>query len=193
MKVHNSTFETAFLLMMRAEVGPWFDPTRPEVIRGEPSKLTGYVNHKLDPGGETKFGISKRSYPNLDIRSLTLEQAKEIYYNDYWLKARCDKISDISQCIAIAHFDWVVNSGLRTPSKKLQEVVGATADGVIGPKTLEALKQAINRSSENEVLHLYLKQRRNFYHQLVEKKPKLKVFLKGWLRRVDTLEYHLQC
>jgi lysozyme family protein len=44
----------------------------------------GYVNDPQDPGGETKYGISKRSYPNLDIAGLTLEQAQGIYYSDYW-------------------------------------------------------------------------------------------------------------
>ncbi len=47
-----------------------------------------YVLDKNDPGGETKFGISKRSYPTLNIRDLTLEDAKEIYYRDFWMKGR---------------------------------------------------------------------------------------------------------
>ena len=46
----------------------------------------GYVNDPIDKGGETKYGISKRSYPNLDIKNLTKEQAREIYYKDFWLK-----------------------------------------------------------------------------------------------------------
>lgn len=45
----------------------------------------GYVNNPADPGGETKFGISKLSYPLLDIKNLTKEQASAIYYLDYWL------------------------------------------------------------------------------------------------------------
>ena len=45
----------------------------------------GYVNDPSDPGGETKFGVSKKSYPNLDIKNLTITQAKEIYYKDYWI------------------------------------------------------------------------------------------------------------
>jgi lysozyme family protein len=48
------------------------------------SEEGGYVNNPLDPGGETKFGISKRAYPNLDIKNLTREQAIEIYRKDYW-------------------------------------------------------------------------------------------------------------
>ena len=43
-----------------------------------------------DPGGETKFGVCKRYHPNLDIENLTLGQAKEIYYKEYWVPAGCD-------------------------------------------------------------------------------------------------------
>ena len=48
----------------------------------------GYVNDKDDPGGETMMGISKRAYPNLDIKGLTEDDVKEIYHKDYWLKGK---------------------------------------------------------------------------------------------------------
>ena len=48
----------------------------------------GYVNDPLDLGGETKYGISKRSYPHLDIKNLTLDQAKQIYFRDFWQRGR---------------------------------------------------------------------------------------------------------
>jgi hypothetical protein len=50
-----------------------------------------YVNDPKDLGGETKYGISKRWYPHLDIKNLTRDQASKIYYKDYWKKAGCDK------------------------------------------------------------------------------------------------------
>ena len=52
----------------------------------------GYVNDKNDPGGETRYGISKRAYPDLDIKNLTISQATEIYKKDYWVKGKCDKV-----------------------------------------------------------------------------------------------------
>ena len=52
----------------------------------------GYVNNSKDPGGETKYGISKRAYPTLDIKSLTLADAKAIYKRDYWDRAQCDAL-----------------------------------------------------------------------------------------------------
>ena len=50
----------------------------------------GYVNNPNDRGGETKYGISKRAYPNVDIKNLTLDKAKQIYYNDYWYNIKLD-------------------------------------------------------------------------------------------------------
>jgi len=70
----------------------------------------GYANDPNDPGGETKFGICKRSYPELDISKLTLEQAKEIYYKNYWLKSGCDELPYPFNIIV---FDTAVNIGRR--------------------------------------------------------------------------------
>ena len=70
----------------------------------------GYSNDPNDPGGETKYGISKRSYPELDIRKLTLKQAKEIYYQNYWLKSGCDKLPFPFNIVV---FDTSVNMGRR--------------------------------------------------------------------------------
>jgi lysozyme family protein len=96
----------------------------------------GYVNHPADPGGETKYGISKSSYPREDIRGMTLARAKEIYRRDYWGPAGCDAVPD---AIKFDLFDAAVNSGVRQGVKFLQGAVGATQDGVLGPKTLQAL------------------------------------------------------
>ena len=69
-----------------------------------------YSNDPQDPGGETNFGISKRSYPELDISKLTLKQAKEIYYKNYWLECGCD---DLPYPFDIVVFDTAVNMGKR--------------------------------------------------------------------------------
>lgn len=70
----------------------------------------GYSNDPNDPGGETNFGISKRSYPELDISKLTLKQAKEIYYQNYWLKTGCN---EFPYPFNIVVFDTAVNMGRR--------------------------------------------------------------------------------
>lgn len=69
----------------------------------------GYTDDPNDPGGETKYGISKKSYPTLDIINLTLEHAKEIYFENYWKKADCD-ILDFPMNLIV--FDTAVNLGV---------------------------------------------------------------------------------
>ena len=96
----------------------------------------GYVNHPRDPGGETKFGISKRQYPGENIKEMTLVRAKDIYQRDYWWKAGCDLVPD---CVKFDLFDTAVNAGPGTAIRMLQRAVGVVDDGVIGPKTMQAL------------------------------------------------------
>lgn len=82
-----------------------FDRCIPFVLKWE----GGYVNHPDDPGGETKYGISKRAYPDLDIKSLTLDDAKSIYRRDYWDASNCDSF-DLP--LAVVVFDSAVNCGV---------------------------------------------------------------------------------
>lgn len=69
----------------------------------------GYVNDPRDPGGETKYGISKRAYPHLDIKGLTEAEAKEIYRKDYWDKTGC---GSLEWPLCFVHFDACVNLGV---------------------------------------------------------------------------------
>jgi lysozyme family protein len=93
----------------------------------------GYVNDPHDPGGETRYGISKRRYPAEDIRNLTIERARELYRRDYWDQNRC---GELPGHMGLAVFDASVNGG--APIRWLQMAVGASIDGVIGPKTIAA-------------------------------------------------------
>lgn len=95
----------------------------------------GYVNDKYDAGGETKYGISKKAYPYLDIKSLTLQQAKDIYYRDYWGRCKCDYLPD---ALSVAVFDYAVNSGIIRAIKDLQLSLNVKVDGVIGNQTIGA-------------------------------------------------------
>ena len=98
----------------------------------------GYDNDPLDAGGETKFGISKRAYPNEDIAGMTLERAKAIYLHDYWGRAGCDKAPD---ALKFDLFDMAVNQGVGTAVRALQHAAGVVEDGIIGPNTLTALQR----------------------------------------------------
>lgn len=95
----------------------------------------GYVNDRRDPGGETNLGISRRTYPKEDIRGMTKARAKVIYKRDFWDACRCD---DLPGGVDYVVFDGAVHSGPSRSIRWLQQAVGATADGKIGPATLRA-------------------------------------------------------
>lgn len=139
---------------------------------------TGQVT--VDSGGLTKYGISQNAYPRLDIRHLTLEDAKRIYYEDYFKKVGIDEIED--QTIATKILDMVVNLGPNRAIKIVQKACGVECDGKLGPKTLAAIN-----SIESHYLHNQLKQhQKNFYKNLVGKNPKkYRQYIAGWLSRAD--------
>lgn len=109
----------------------------------DPQHEGGYSNNPADPGGETKYGLSKRAYPGEDIANMTLDRAREIYRRDYWGPAGCDGLPDL---LKYEMFDLAVNTSApgkpTTAIRMLQQAVGATVDGVFGPKTLMAAQAA---------------------------------------------------
>ena len=112
-----------------------FKPAVERVLRAE----GGYVNDPADPGGETKFGISKAAYPALDIAALTEDDARLIYRRDYWEACRCDLLPAPLDWLV---FDAAVNQGVQAAGKMLQGAVGVAVDGKIGPATVAAAKHA---------------------------------------------------
>lgn len=118
--------------------------TTPQQVFEQAFSLTvahegGYVNDPADPGGETKFGISKRSYPDEDIPNMTLERAKLLYRRDYWDRMHC---AAMHPSIGFALFDAGVNCGCERAATWLQQLVGAIEDGRVGPRTLASVAQA---------------------------------------------------
>lgn len=138
----------------------------------------GYVNHPGDPGGETNWGISKRSYPNVDIKNLTREQAKTIYRRDFW-----DQLgADAHPAIRYQAFDFAVNSGVSTAIRKLQAALGVADDGVFGPIS----KRALAGADVNDVLMRFMAQRLRYWASL----NAWPTFGKGWaIRAAKQLEY----
>ena len=137
----------------------------------------GYVNDPVDPGGETNFGIAKRSHPDVDIKNLTEEGAKEIYYQDYWVKNRVPQMPEDLKHI---YFDMCVNQGRGRAVKILQRAANAKGaklkvDGGLGPKTIGALKGV-----ELDRVRAY---RIKYYADLVTRNPDLEKFYFGWFRR----------
>lgn len=99
----------------------------------------GYVNNEEDPGGETKYGISKKAYPNEDIENLTKERADMLYYRDYYKHNNVDKLPEH---IRGEVFDNSVNQGPSQAAKNLQRAVSVKDDGIIGPQTIDAVNNA---------------------------------------------------
>lgn len=133
----------------------------------------GYVNDPEDPGGETKFGISKRSYPNLDIKNLTIERAQDIYYQDYWLPCHCDSLP---YAVAFEVLDAAVNHGQPKAIMLLQQALNVADDGKIGPITMAAM----TAMDANDLLFRFEAFRLKFYTKL----KKWDDFGRGWANRV---------
>ena len=138
----------------------------------------GYVDDPTDAGGETKYGISKRAYPDEDIKELTIERAKELYKRDYWDRYRTGSLPDRLRHIYV---DMCINMGGGRAIKILQEACNSKnankidIDGGIGPATIKAAS-----SVEPFRLRAY---RVMFYAELVMKKPEQERFWVGWFRR----------
>ena len=145
----------------------------------------GFTNSPKDSGnwtsgivgvGEirgTKYGISAASFPTLDIANLTLDQAKQIYYDNYWVPVNCD---NMPSSIALMLFDFHVNAGSHAV-KILQECLGVTADGEVGSGTMAALEQT-DISSQ---IDTYTDARKAYYKTL----SAYSLYGDGWDNRSD--------
>lgn len=147
-----------------------FNLAIPTVLENE----GGYVNDPNDPGGETKYGISKRRYPNEDIKNLTVERATELYLRDFWIFGGIE-----DQTIATKIFDAYVNME-HTAIRIMQSLLQVVPDGLYGKQT----EAAIN-GQPDELLDRYRAALAQHYRDLVDKNPRLYVFLRGWLRRAE--------
>lgn len=136
----------------------------------------GYVDNPNDPGGETKYGISRRSYPNEDIQGMTLDRAKDIYYNDYWLPLQA---FDLPDRVAVMLFDMAVNHGKVKAVEILQRGAGVNDDGILGPDS----RVAIRAKDNDTLLQEITVQRIMFYISL----GTFKHFGLGWVRRAVSL------
>jgi len=142
----------------------------------------GYVNHPADPGGMTNLGVTRRVWQEWvgrdvseqEMRGLTPEQVGPMYKAKYWDKIKGD---DLPAGVDYVVFDAAINSGPGRAAKWLQECVGATPDGAIGPATLRAVAAA----DPEELIARYQERRRDFLQSL----NTWPTFGKGWGRRVD--------
>jgi lysozyme family protein len=146
----------------------------------------GYVEDADDRGGATKYGISSKSYPNLDIKHLTVQHAKNIYYKDYWRKHKIHKIRDFE--LANEIFDTAVNMGGITSIKFLQRALNIlnrdntlyndlVVDGIMGRNTLFAVSKVEARILLKVVNGIQF----TSYLEIAEKDNSQEKFIRGWI------------
>lgn len=127
----------------------------------------------------TKWGLAAMTYPHLDIANITLEQAKEIYYNDWWLKLKMERWPNVMK---YQMFDAAFNHGIGRANQFLQYAARVKDDGVIGPKTITA----VNKTDPNDLVLRFLAKRLRYFTEV----KTWAEFSKGWsLRVAQCLEY----
>lgn len=151
-------------------------------------KEGGYVNHPRDPGGPTNMGITiytlsdyrKKECSADDVKNLTVNEACEIYRQNYWEPLSCD---DLPSGLDLSVFDMGVNAGVLRGAKILQKIVGARPDGIIGSQTLLAVNEYVKSKGVGKLLEEYKQGRIDFYCTL----PTFDVFGQGWKNRANTV------
>jgi len=168
---------------LKPDYSPKFLQMVSQVIAHETGgdKSGAYTHDPSDPGGETKWGISKRSYPHLNIKALTFNDAVALYYKDFY--TGMDTILD--NRLAFKLFDMSVLNGRVKAIKLFQRAIRALGgkikvDGYLGPVTIEAANHCDPRA-------LYVKFQElinNRFNWIAILRPSSKRYLKGWKSRL---------
>jgi lysozyme family protein len=150
----------------------------------------GWSDHPFDPGGATMKGVTLETYrrykmnPHItkyQLRNITDEEVADIYKVGYWDKCRC---YDLPSGVDFLVFDAAVNMGVGRSAKLLQEAVGVSADGVIGPITIAAA----NAADVDLTIERFSQLKEAFYRSL----PTFGTFGNGWLNRVASTKAFAQ-
>ena len=163
-----------------------FDKYAPTLLQIE----GGFVNHPEDKGGITNIGVTLDTYREYcgqektvkDLQNMSYGTWQKIMKDLYWDKVRGDDIDN--QALAEIIADWAVNSGA-TGIRKVQEILGCKPDGIVGPITLSLIN-----TSDPETLHDRIwKARQQFYINIVTRNPSQKVFMNGWMNRLNQFNW----
>ena len=151
----------------------------------------GFANHPSDPGGATNMGVTLSTFRSFygrnktvtDLKNMTTEQWMHIFKVGFWDRWQADKI----ECQSIANLlvDWIWASGVYG-IKYPQQVLGVTVDGKVGPKTLAAINKYPN---QKELFQKLWNRRKKHFEDIVKNRPASRVFLRGWLNRLNDLKW----
>lgn len=150
----------------------------------------GWSTHPADSYACTMSGITIATYQQYfgkdktckDLKKLTEKEWVYIFKQGFYHKAKIDQIENWSLALLVCDLCWM--SGPKTSIKKIQKVLGVAADGIIGPITLKALND-----SPEENFYEIVQMREKWYKAIVQKSPEKKVFLRGWMNRLNSIKY----
>lgn len=159
-----------------------------------------YSDSEFDKGGETNYGISKATFPEIDVKNLTLEEAKKLYKKYYYNPNRhlFDDVDASStdpmyvnrtQRLQMELFDSIINMGQGNAMRVLQTTLNVFSplklveDGVAGTNTKLAWNSLIQENCEQALLYAFRATRECYYKLIVKSSPSQEKFLRGWLRR----------
>lgn len=152
----------------------------------------GYVNDPLDRGGATNKGITIGTFRHFYGKSATIEQLQnmsdaqweKIFLVGYWRPFRADLIKN--QSVANICVDWAWASGTTTAIRQVQKLLGVTADGIVGDITIGA----INKREPQALFEEIRKARIDFINAIVRNNPSQARFSRGWLNRINDIEFN---
>lgn len=151
----------------------------------------GFAKHPADPGGATKWGVTLNTYrmyygmyrTENDLKNMTEDQWNNIFIRGFWDRALATQI--VSQSVANMLVDWGWNAGMKTAIKAIQRILGTTQDGIMGPITIGF----INRAEPRDLFNKLYEARKNYYKDLILRRPSMAVFYKGWMNRINDLKF----
>lgn len=168
MTIFTENFEKCIAVILKHEGGFQSNPN------DAGNWVGGYKTGKLVG---TKYGIAAKFFPDEDIINLTVDRAKYLYYTKYWLPLNLFGIYDAAKVLEI--FDFSVNAGKGNGTRTAQRIVNVKVDGVIGPVSTYYINEF------DDFVLSYKEARIRYYMDLVRRKPSYKIFLKGWINRVE--------
>lgn len=161
--------------------------TDDQIIDAILEREAGFVDHPVDRGGPTNFGVTQRTLAAwrgrpvtaADVRALSRTEAGAIYREHFLRRPGFESVHDPK----LRHLlvDCAVHHRPERAVRWLQTALGGlVVDGVLGPKT----RRALLRSSASQLYRHICAQRTRFFGRIVTNEPRQSVFAAGWCDRV---------